>query len=127
MTDILTPPGGNWNSSVDSLYLIMNNIINDQETRERLLGSPPPPQPIINKWIREALIIFHEVRHDFSKADQFTDKRGILFWGLSPRTPTEQIFTQSESSNDFFWNTLYFFVSSKDFTLSSNLSFGLCN
>ena len=53
--------------------------------------------------MRNAALVLNELIHDFSKSDQFTDKRGILYWIM--RNPADQYLSYVVGRSPDTWSS----------------------
>ena len=89
---IVGPGSGKWSGVMDSIYKNLAPIV----------ASVFPGDNEATR-VRNAALVLNELIHDFSKSDQFTDKRGILYWIM--RNPANQLLSYVAGRSPDTWSS----------------------
>jgi len=91
---IVRAGAANWNASMNSIYELLGEVV----ARTHPGGGDAASR---QRHVRNAALVLNEVVHDFSKSDQFTGKRGILYWIV--RKPDATLVTYAAGKNPTTW------------------------
>lgn len=91
---IVRAGAANWDASMDRIYELLGKVV----ARTHPGGGDAASR---QRHVRNAALVLNEVVHDFSKSDQFTGKRGILYWIV--RKPDATLVTYAAGKKPTTW------------------------